>query len=136
MYLGPQASAAVEPDSVLSKLLEKCTPLQPGDRALALEASAELETSHSAAAHQGDSTVPSSAEDEVGYHYICLVKSHKTGNLFLMNGGLKGPVDRGPIDGDVLSKDALNVVREYIQREKDDNIGFSLMALSPEMGPD
>jgi ubiquitin carboxyl-terminal hydrolase L3 len=96
---------------------------------MALESSAEIESSHSAAAREGDSAVPHSAEAEVEYHYICLVKSHKNERLYLMNGALKGPVDLGPIDGDVLSQDALKVVKEFIQREKGENIGFSLMAL-------
>jgi ubiquitin carboxyl-terminal hydrolase L3 len=123
------AKVIAENDSLLSQLLTTCIPLPPQERAEALEASAELEAAHAAAAYEGDSAVPASAEDPVDYHYVCLVKSHKNGRLYEMNGDLKGPVDRGPIDGDLLSKGAVDVLNTFIQREEGE-FGFSLVALA------
>jgi len=123
----------IEPDSPLAKLMDVCVPLTPEERALKLETSDDLEKAHSSAAIQGDSSVPASAEDEVDFHYVCFVKSHKTGNLYEMDGNSKGPIDRGSLlhkDEDLLGENSLNIIREYIQREKGENLGFSLMALA------
>ena len=81
------------PDFVLAKLLDACLPLNPADRALALEQNEALELAHKAAALQGDSEVPASAEDEVDFHYVCFVKSHKNGHL-LRNGRRSQRPDR------------------------------------------
>lgn len=81
---------------------------------------------------QGDSTVPDNAEDEVDFHYVCFVKSHKNGHLYLMDGDRKGPIDRGPLlapQEDVLAEGGLSVIREFIRREKGGNPQFSLLAL-------
>ena len=81
---------------------------------------------------QGDSTVPDNAEDEVDFHYVCFVKSHKNGHLYQMDGDRKGPIDRGPLlapQEDVLAEGGLSVIREFIRREKGGNPQFSLLAL-------
>lgn len=121
------------PDSHLSRLLETCKPLSPFDRAQVLEADEELESAYHLVALQGDSEVPESPEDEVDYHYICFVKSHKDGHLYEMDGDRKGPVDRGPLspDEDVLAEGSLAVVREFIEREEGKDTNFSLLVLAP-----
>jgi ubiquitin carboxyl-terminal hydrolase L3 len=105
--------------------------LNPHERALALEASTELEAAHADAARQGDTAVPTSAEDEVDFHYVCFIKS-RSGRLYEMDGGKKGPVERGIVlgDEDLLGSEALGLIREYIQREGSGNLNFSLMALT------
>lgn len=100
---------------------------------MALEASAELEAAHISAATQGNTAVPTSAEDEVDFHYVAFVKS-KNNRVYEMDGNKKGPIARGAVltgDQDLLSEEVLNLVREFIQREKDGNPNFSLMALVP-----
>jgi len=120
-------------DSHLSRLLASCSTLRPMDRALVLENDAELESAYMSVALQGDSKVPENAEDEVDFHYICFVKSHKDGHLYEMDGDLKGPVDRGPlgIDEDVLAERGLSVIREFVKREDDGSGNFSLLVLAP-----
>ncbi|KAI9866106.1 MAG: ubiquitinyl hydrolase 1 [Trichoglossum hirsutum] len=127
-----EARNFIQPDSSLANLFASCLPLAPDDRALALEASEELESAHAEAAMQGDSSVPNSAEDEVDFHYVCFVKSHKNGRLYQMDGDRKGPIDRGPLlssDEDILAEGGLSVVREFIRRENSGNLKFSLLAL-------
>jgi ubiquitin carboxyl-terminal hydrolase L3 len=87
---------------------------------------------------QGDSNVPDSAEDEVDFHYVCFVKSHKNGHLFQMDGDRKGPIDRGILSGpeDVLAEGGLSFVREFIERESGRNPSFSLLALVDGHGDD
>ncbi|KAI9691039.1 MAG: ubiquitinyl hydrolase 1 [Bathelium mastoideum] len=113
----------------LELLLRQCIPLRPEERAKVLEASQELEAAHRKAALQGQSSVPEDAAAEVDYHYICFVKSR--GRLYELDGDKKGPVDRGSLssDEDVLGEKGVNVIREFIQREKDQNLNFNLMAL-------
>lgn len=79
--------------------------------------------------------MPTSAEAEVDFHYVCFVKSHKTGHLYEMDGDRKeGPVDLGGSledDEDVLAEAGLSVVRKFIEREGGENMNFSLLVLAP-----
>ncbi len=121
------------PESHLSRLLERCRPLKPLDRAQMLEDDVELESAYRMVALQGDSEVPENPEDEVDFHYVCFVRSHKDGHLYEMDGDRKGPVDRRSLesDEDVLAEQSLNVVQEFIQRENGGNANFSLLVLAP-----
>jgi len=124
----------IEPDSLLAKLLATCVPLAPQDRALALEDSKDLEAAHADAAKRGDSDVPANAEDEVDFHYVCFVQSHRNGRIYEMDGDKKGPVDTGVKlreDEDLLSECGVGLVRKFFQREKGENMNFSLLALVP-----
>lgn len=121
----------VTPNSVLDELLKKCIPLNPRERALALEASEELEVAHADAAQQGDTIAPANAEDEVDFHYVCFTKS-RSGHLYELDGDKKGPIKRSiaPRDEDLLGPAALKLVKEYLEREDSENFNFSLMALT------
>ena len=121
----------IEPSSILDNLLKKCIPLAPEDRGLALEGSEELAAEYAVSAAEGSTAAPD-AEDEVVHHYVCFVKSQKNGHLYELDGDSKGPTDKGGVlgpDEDVLGKGALTVIREYIEREKGEDLNFSLMAL-------
>ena len=81
---------------------------------------------------QGDSEVPANPEDEVDFHYVCFVKSHRNGHLYELDGDRKGPIDWGLLgpDDDVLSEKGLGAIREFIGRVSR-SMGFSLLALAP-----
>ena len=117
-------------DSTLSKLLEDSLSLQPDERAKILEDSEEVESAYATVARQGDSEVPENPEDEVEFHYVCFVRSPKSGHIYELDGDRKGPIDRGKFEGaeDMLSEGCLNLVRDFITKEKG-NLNFSLMAL-------
>lgn len=80
---------------------------------------------------QGSSRAPDNPEDEVDYHYVCLVRSHRSGRLYELDGDRTGPIDRGyrlgPED-DVLAPGGLSIVREYIKQDQG-NPNFGLLAL-------
>ena len=120
------------PGSHLAHLLASCTPLKPLDRASVLEDDEQLESAYKTVALQGDSEVPTNPEDEVDFHYVCFVKSHKNGHLYELDGDRKGPIDWGRLDpdDDVLSDMALGAIRDFIQRISK-AVGFSLLALAP-----
>lgn len=84
-------------------------------------------------AFQGDSDVLDDPEEEVDFHYVCFVKSHKDGHLYELDGDRKGPVDWGVFtDEDLLSEKGLRVIREFVGQVEKDGGGFSLLALATE----
>ncbi|KAK0747564.1 hypothetical protein B0T21DRAFT_354607 [Apiosordaria backusii] len=121
----------IVPGSHLDRLLTSCTPLEPLDRAAALEEDEELEAAYKAVALQGDSEVPEDPEEEVDFHYVCFAKSHKNGHLHELDGDRKGPIDLGEFgDDDLLSERGLDVLKGFIEGV-DCGGGFSLLALAP-----
>lgn len=114
------------------KLLTFCILLAPVDRAKAIEKPEEVESAYCTVALQGDSDVPQNAEHEVDFHYLCFVKSSKSGHICDLDGDRKGPVDHGAIgSGNVLSNGGLEIIQSFISREEGAKIKFSLMALVP-----
>lgn len=124
--------AIAAPDSHLSRLLDKCQPLDPLGRAEVLENDTELKSAYRTVATRGSSQVPDSPEDEVDFHYVCFVKSGKNGHLYELDGDRKGPKDRGLMepDDDVLSEAGRIAIKEFIQRERGQNPNFSLLVLA------
>ncbi|KAJ2916339.1 hypothetical protein MD484_g4132, partial [Candolleomyces efflorescens] len=117
--------------SPLDDLLTKSIPLEPYERALALEASAEIEHAHTSAAKKGISRVPD-PNDEIVHHYICFVKSPKDGHVYEMNGTSKGPVCHASTvaeSDDLLEGGALDLIKHYIELAGGD-VGFSLLGLT------
>ncbi|KAF8459589.1 hypothetical protein BGX38DRAFT_1083882, partial [Terfezia claveryi] len=128
------ARSAIVSNSELAKLLETAIPLKPAERAALVESNDSLASAHQSAATEGSSEVPD-AEADVDLHYICFVKSLKNNHLYELDGGRKGPLDRGDLGpDDVLSKKALKVVQSFIERERG-NLKFSMVALAPSFGP-
>ena len=121
------------PDCTIAKLLTSCVALSPANRAKAIERFKEIESAYRTVALQGDSDVPENAGDEVDVHYVCFVKSSKSGHVYELDGDRKGPVDHGALgsDDDVLSGDGLDIVQKLICREEGTNVSFSLLALVP-----
>ncbi|KAK0674667.1 putative ubiquitin carboxyl-terminal hydrolase [Cercophora samala] len=121
----------ITPNSHLHRLLSTCIPLSPLQRATLLEDDEQLESAYKAVALRGDSAVPEDPEEEVDFHYVCFVKSHKSGHLYELDGDRKGPVDLGEFAGnDLLSERGLGVLKGFIERIECEG-GFSLLALAP-----
>lgn len=104
--------------------------MPPNKRPSILENSEELERVYKQVARQGSSAAPDNAEDEVDYHYVCLVRSHQNGRLYELDGDRSGPIERGVVlspEDDLMTAGG-RVVQEYIERGQG-NSNFSLMAL-------
>jgi ubiquitin carboxyl-terminal hydrolase L3 len=97
---------------------------------LAIEEDLGLEQAYAEVAQQGDTEAPTDPEDEVDFHYICFVKSQKSGHLYQIDGDRKRPIDIGTmsVEEDVLSDKCLDVIRGMMASEGG-NVNFSLMAL-------
>ena len=124
--------AYVEPGSKLEKILQQAIRLKPTERAQVLYDSKELEEAHHAAGLVGDTEAPPT-EAPNGNHFICFVKG-RDGHLWELNGGMKGPLDRGELsdDEDVLSERALDLsVRPFMKHATSDDNDFSLVAMTP-----
>ncbi|PVH94768.1 ubiquitin carboxyl-terminal hydrolase [Periconia macrospinosa] len=117
-------------ENTLTKLLARSIPLPPEERALALESDGALEEAYTAVASKGETQAPE-PEDEVDYHYICFVQSHKTGHLFQLDGDRKRPIDLGLLNDEngLLSDACLAVLREMVSRDEGAQLGVNLMAL-------
>lgn len=125
-----QPAQFIRADSALDKLRKAAVPLSVEGRALLLENSQALEHAHAEAAVLGDTSAPP-ARDHPGNHYICFVKSDD-GRLWELNGGMKGPIDRGVLaaDEDVLSDTALkSSIRPFLEKAHGD-ARFTIVAMS------
>jgi len=129
------AKEYIQPGSDLYNLLKEAIPLKPTPRADLLYNSSALESAHQSAAQEGDTEAPSAEEDN-HFHFICFVKD-KDGHMWELDGGRKGPMDRGALgpDEDVLSEKALQLgVRAFLAKEAQlggGELRFSLVALVP-----
>ena len=124
------AKRFIKQDSFLDTMLQQALPLSPVERAELLHSSEALEAAHRSVAELGD-TAPE-AEDRVGNHYICFVKGDD-GHLWELNGGMKGPLDRGQLamDDDALSKAALELgVQSIMRHAGSDDLDFSMVAMA------
>lgn len=86
--------------------------------------------------NEGDTVTPP-GDEKNGFHFITFVKG-ENGHLWELNGGMKGPVDRGVlgVDEDALSEKALNLgVRTFMTKEVigDDDVGYNFVALAPNL---
>lgn len=131
------AKAYIKPGSDLDRLLQQAVPLPPAERAEVLYHSKELEEAHMAAAFMGDTKAPRSEEPN-GNHYICFVKGDD-GHLWELNGGMKGPLDRGMLseDEDMLSERALQLGVRTLMKEaqegQEGELDFSMVAMAPSL---
>lgn len=133
-----EARARVQSGSDLDQSIKQAVPLKPQERVKLLEETEALKTAHADAAGLGDTVAPA-ANADVDLHYVCFVKSDKDGHLYEMDGGRKGPLDRGALqaDEDVLSPAALDKgVRAFLKREEQAGGGdlrFSLIVLAESL---
>ncbi|KAH0536064.1 hypothetical protein FGG08_007030 [Glutinoglossum americanum] len=131
---GP-ATDMITPESDLDGFLKDATPLKPAERANLLYESNALESAHRSAAVKGDTDAPD-VEVRLGMHFVAFVKG-KDGHLWELEGGRKGPLDRGLLGGgdDVLSEKALELGLKSVMKMEQEagggDLRFSCVALAP-----
>ncbi|KAI9710007.1 MAG: ubiquitinyl hydrolase 1 [Chrysothrix sp. TS-e1954] len=121
-------------NSILSNIITDCAHLTPIECAEVIENSVGLERAHFKAAMNGSSEVPH-CEADVDYHYICYTKA-ANGNLYELDGDLKGPVMKGYCFGheeDILKCGSLEMVKEHIQKEEARNFSLMALVLDPDL---
>jgi ubiquitin carboxyl-terminal hydrolase L3 len=136
--LNTTASEHIQPSSILDKIRKEALDKTMWERAKVLEDSDEFEKAHAEAVQLGDTAAPTSrSEDRSGQHFVAFVKA-KDGHLWELEGGRKGPLDRGVLkdDEDVLSPAALEkgIGRLMkIETEKGGDLRFSVIALAQSL---
>lgn len=132
----PIARDAIAEGSILDELRTAALPLGAADRARLLETNDALFEASEASAARGDTAPPppGSGQHE-GQHFVALVKG-PDGHLWELEGGRKGPLDRGAIrdDEDALSEPALKLgLRKLIEigSSGGPELRFSVIALGP-----
>jgi ubiquitin carboxyl-terminal hydrolase L3 len=134
---GP-ASEHLVPGSFLARLKSEAVDLGMNERAKLLYDSLELEEAHQSVAEIGDSKMPSlDAEGHTGQHFVAFVKDG--GKLWELEGGRKGPLERGSLgdDEDVLGAKAIELgIGRVIELERASGGGdlrFSCIALAKKV---
>jgi len=123
-------------DSTLQNIKDNALHANVNDVAQMIENNDSLDQAYAEVAQKGNTQAPLDAEEEVDYHYICFVKSHKNGHLYQLDGDRPRPIDLGRMGGnnsDVLSDQCLDIIRGMIASENA-NMIFSLMALVNKHG--
>ncbi|KDR71594.1 hypothetical protein GALMADRAFT_159412 [Galerina marginata CBS 339.88] len=136
IYNSPHVVDKIVPGSILEKLLKDAIPLKMAERADVLYNSDDLEAAHQEAGKLGDTVAPNLEDGHrLGHHFVAFVKA-KDGHLWELEGGRRGPIDRGPLaeDEDALSEKALELgFGRLIDMEKQagGDLRFSCIALAP-----
>lgn len=131
------AAEFIQQGSELEAFRKAILPLKPTARGQFVHDSEILEKAHAAAAQTGDTEAPLLGEDP-GHAFIAFVKG-SDGHLYELDGGRKGPVDRGILEEgeDVLSDHALALGPvPYLKREQDREdsvLNFSCTVLAPSL---
>jgi ubiquitin carboxyl-terminal hydrolase L3 len=133
--LNGEAADHIQPGSVLDKIRQDALPKTIWERAKVLEDSDEFEQAHAEAAKLGDTAAPTPVSDQhAGQHFVAFVKG-KDGHLWELEGGRRGPLDRGELkeDEDALSPAALEagigrLIR--IESQTGGDLRFSAIALA------
>ena len=118
--------------SAFHALLQRLKQLDTAGRVREIESSQLILGAHDAVAGQGQSDAIE-ADADVELHFVAFIKSTADGHLYELDGGRKGPVDHGALEGDLLSEGALAVVRSFIAEASHGagDLNFSLCALGP-----
>lgn len=136
--LNSGASTQITSDSTLDQIRKDALPKAMMERAGVLEDSDTFEKAHAEAAQLGDTRAPGTTEEyDEGQHFVSFVKA-RDGHLWELEGGRKGPLDRGALkdDEDVLSPAALEKGLGRLMRieaEKGGDLRFSAIALAPTL---
>lgn len=131
-----EARTHIQEGSELDQLFKGAVNLKTDERASLIYNSATLESAHATAAQTGASAPPDAETYADGHGFVAFVRGND-GHLWELDGGRKGPLDRGNLnDGDdALSAKAIELgVRPYLQREEDSgnrDFEFSILALAP-----
>lgn len=114
-----------EPNSSLLSFIRDSNKLKPEDKAGKFEHCESIASAHEEVSHEGQTEAPAASEP-VEYHFISII-NHRN-NLYEMDGRKSGPINHGATSDATFLKDAVNVVRKFINLA-DDKTNFSLQAV-------
>eukprot|EP01024_Parvocaulis_polyphysoides_P049602 TRINITY_DN481_c1_g3_i1.p1 TRINITY_DN481_c1_g3~~TRINITY_DN481_c1_g3_i1.p1 ORF type:complete len:244 (+),score=64.47 TRINITY_DN481_c1_g3_i1:752-1483(+) len=116
-------------NSFFERFLSATKTMSPADRGQYLEdppeGAPDIEEAHKEAAEKGD-TAPPALDEVVNLHFVCLVE--KNGRLYELDGRKICAIDHGPSTRGTFVKDAVQVVKKFIERTE--SLNFNLISLA------
>lgn len=126
---GP-AAEFITPNSTFDNIRKAAIPLPMTERADMLYNNQAFEDAHKSVENNGDSYTDPEVKRQGG-HFVAFVKSE--GRLWELEGGRKGPLDRGSLDDDedVLSPKALGMgIKRIIDMSNSDGEAFMFSCIA------
>ncbi|XP_069495482.1 ubiquitin carboxyl-terminal hydrolase isozyme L3 [Ambystoma mexicanum] len=113
-------------DSALLRFLRESSPMSPEEKALFLEKDESIRVTHESSAQEGQSEAPS-IDDKVDLHFITFIQHH--GVLYELDGRKPFPINHGPSSSDTLLEDAIEVCKQFMERDPDE-LRFTVVAFA------
>lgn len=114
-----------EPNSTIREFIQESKQLEPEVKANKFESCETIATAHEKASVEGQTEAPAASES-VEYHFISII--HNNNTIFEMDGRKHGPINHGPTKPETFLKDAIEVVKKFIDSDPG-NPNFSMQAL-------
>lgn len=112
-----------EPNSSIKAFIKESKQLEPEKKASKLESCKTIASAHETASVEGQTEAPAASES-VEYHFISII--HYDDIIYEMDGRKLGPINHGPTTAESFLRDAIKVVRKFID-PNDSN--FSIQAI-------
>eukprot|EP00588_Corethron_pennatum_P023874 CAMPEP_0194322742 /NCGR_PEP_ID=MMETSP0171-20130528/22249_1 /TAXON_ID=218684 /ORGANISM="Corethron pennatum, Strain L29A3" /LENGTH=276 /DNA_ID=CAMNT_0039081105 /DNA_START=28 /DNA_END=858 /DNA_ORIENTATION=+ len=123
------SAVSIRPDSWLDRFYSAATDMDGISRAELLETDGDIEKMHeSATRDEANQTGRGTVDDRVTTHFICF--THVDGNMYELDGRKKCPINHGPTDEMGLLKNAMSVVKNFMERDPNE-VHFTILALAP-----
>eukprot|EP01023_Acetabularia_acetabulum_P002153 TRINITY_DN10827_c0_g2_i3.p2 TRINITY_DN10827_c0_g2~~TRINITY_DN10827_c0_g2_i3.p2 ORF type:complete len:245 (-),score=58.49 TRINITY_DN10827_c0_g2_i3:1175-1909(-) len=120
---------SISENSFFQRFLASTKTMKPEERGQYLEhppeGAPDIEDAHKEAAEKGD-TAPPPLEEVVNLHFVCLVE--KNGRLYELDGRKICAIDHGASSRETFVKDAVKVVKKFIERTE--SLNFNLISLA------
>lgn len=113
---------AISPESLASALLADFKNLDEKERHKFVEENAQILDIHKSLSEAGNGE----GAAKVDHHYVCLTRSGD--ELLELDGRRRGPIVRGRVSGSDVLPAAVSVIREYVERERE-NPSFAILAM-------
>ena len=115
-----------EANSSIKKFIKDSKLLEPERKADIFEGCESIASAHANVSGEGQSEAPA-ASNSVEHHFISII--HKDGFVYEMDGRKLGPVNHGPTSDATFLKDAVRVVKKFIEHNPS-NIDIAMQAFT------
>lgn len=116
-----------EPESSLRNFIKESKQLEPEVKANKFESCDSIAQAHERSSVEGQTEAPAASES-VEYHFISII--HNNNTIYEMDGRKLGPINHGPTSQETFLKDAIQVVKKFVETMSGDNANFSMQAIT------
>jgi len=113
-------------DSVFENFFSQAVDLSPEQKGKMLKSDTAISKLHEDCAREGQSAAVG-ADEKVDLHFVALVQVD--GNIYEFDGRKPFPINHGTSSADTFLKDAANVCKQFMARDKTE-LRFTIVALS------